>query len=154
MRATKLGATCGNKLAKSTVDTHVTRNKNVAVIGAGVSGLVCASELRQAGIDVRVFEMGRGPGGRLATRREAGMPFDHGTQYFTCSHPVFAEIVSEWVRADVVRVWDHGNFGSIQTGEDGQPFYAPADEDSLRQCEKRFIGNPSSNSMCKFLESS
>ena len=70
-RATKLGATHGNKLAQSTIDTRVSRTKAVAVIGAGVSGLVCASELRQAGLMVRVIEMGRGPGGRLATRREA-----------------------------------------------------------------------------------
>ena len=69
------------------MDTRVVRSKSVVVVGAGISGLVCASELSQAGIDVTVVEMGRGPGGRLATRRGSGLPFDHGTQYFTCSQP-------------------------------------------------------------------
>ena len=152
--AIKLGSSSTNKLGRSTMDTRVVRSKSVVVVGAGISGLVCASELSQAGIDVTVVEMGRGPGGRLATRRESGLPFDHGTQHFTCSQPQFAELVSEWVRADVVKVWNEGNFGSIHSGPDGKPFYTPAAQDSLRQSEKRFIGNPASNSMCKFLEAS
>ena len=50
------------------------------------------------------------------------------------------------MRADVVKVWNEGNFGSIHSGPGGKPFYTPAAQDSLRQSEKRFIGNPASNS--------
>lgn len=50
-----------------------------AVVGAGMAGAVLAVLLRQAGRDVRVFDKGRGTGGRLATRRhESGARFDHG----------------------------------------------------------------------------
>lgn len=40
---------------------------NVGVIGAGVAGLVCARELRRAGLGVEVFEASDGVGGRVRT---------------------------------------------------------------------------------------
>ena len=56
----------------------------VAVIGAGISGLVCARLLVEQGMEVTVFEKSRGVGGRMATRRTPeGCHFDHGAQYFT-----------------------------------------------------------------------
>lgn len=51
----------------------------VAVIGAGISGLVAARELVDAGHEVVVFEKSRGLGGRMAARRaEGGAVVDHG----------------------------------------------------------------------------
>lgn len=50
----------------------------VAVIGAGVAGLACATELAAAGAQVTVFEKARGPGGRTSTRRTEAGTFDHG----------------------------------------------------------------------------
>ncbi len=50
----------------------------VAIIGAGVAGLACASDLAAAGHDPVVFEKARGPGGRLSTRRTQAGAFDHG----------------------------------------------------------------------------
>ena len=41
----------------------------VAVFGAGISGSVAARRLAGAGAKVTVFEAGRGPGGRMSTRR-------------------------------------------------------------------------------------
>ena len=41
----------------------------VAVIGAGISGLTAARSLQDQGHAVRVFEKSRGRGGRAATRR-------------------------------------------------------------------------------------
>ena len=35
----------------------------IAIIGAGISGLSCASQLQQAGINVTLFDKSRGPGG-------------------------------------------------------------------------------------------
>ncbi|KAK3145882.1 hypothetical protein QOZ80_3BG0258700 [Eleusine coracana subsp. coracana] len=42
---------------------------NVAVIGAGITGAVCASLLAARGVAVTLFDSGRGPGGRMAQRR-------------------------------------------------------------------------------------
>ena len=43
--------------------------RRIAVIGAGIAGLSCATELQGAGVTVRIFEKSRGPGGRMSTRR-------------------------------------------------------------------------------------
>ncbi|MEM1053678.1 MAG: FAD-dependent oxidoreductase, partial [Pseudomonadota bacterium] len=57
------------------------------IIGAGMAGLSCGTALAAGGIDVCLLDKGRGPGGRMATRRaEIGgqaVSFDHGAQYFT-----------------------------------------------------------------------
>lgn len=63
----------------------------IAVIGAGVSGLIAARTLQEHGFEATVFEKSRGLGGRVATRRsELGLSFDHGAQYFTVHDPHFA----------------------------------------------------------------
>lgn len=51
----------------------------VAVVGAGLAGLLAARELRGAGHDVIVVEKSRGVGGRLASRRIGGTVVDHGS---------------------------------------------------------------------------
>lgn len=51
---------------------------SVAVIGAGMAGLACASALAEGGQRVTVVDKGRGLGGRLATRRCDAGTFDHG----------------------------------------------------------------------------
>jgi renalase len=54
---------------------------DVAVVGAGLAGLVCARQLQYAGAEVTVIEKSRGLGGRLATRRLAQTWADHGVRY-------------------------------------------------------------------------
>lgn len=79
------------------------------VVGAGMAGLACATRLAQNGDRVIVFDKGRGPGGRMATRRAeiAGQPvsFDHGAQYFTARDPAFRAVVEQWERDGVVARW-------------------------------------------------
>ncbi|WP_420393292.1 NAD(P)/FAD-dependent oxidoreductase [Acuticoccus sp.] len=53
----------------------------VAVIGAGVAGAAAARRLRASGLGVVVFDKGRGPGGRTATRRRDDLAFDHGAPW-------------------------------------------------------------------------
>ena len=78
---------------------------SVAVIGAGVSGAVCANRLASSGWVVTVFEKGRGPGGRMATRREGERAIDHGAQYFTVRDPRFRSLVTGMVERGVVAEW-------------------------------------------------
>lgn len=66
----------------------------VAIIGAGLAGLACAKTLAAHGVPALLIDKGRGPGGRLATRRveadDATFSFDHGAQYLTARGPMFA----------------------------------------------------------------
>lgn len=75
------------------------------IIGAGISGLLCATELQRAGKTVRVVDKGRGFGGRMATRRMAGARLDHGAQFFTVRDERFQAYVDEWLAAGVIREW-------------------------------------------------
>jgi hypothetical protein len=81
------------------------RLQRVAVVGAGISGLTAARELTRAGIEVTVFERGRGPGGRASRRRAEGFEFDHGAQYFTARGEAFAEQTRRWVASAVAAEW-------------------------------------------------
>lgn len=93
-----------------------TRGSKVGVVGAGVSGLVCARELVRRGFDVNVFDKGRVPGGRTATRMpEPGLAYDHGAQYFTARDPRFRELTADWLARGVVAEWP----GRIVRLEDG-----------------------------------
>jgi len=70
-----------------------------------MSGLTLASHLAGRGHEVTVFEKARGPGGRMSTRREGDLEFDHGAQYFTVGDDRFAEAVVEWEKQGIVQPW-------------------------------------------------
>ena len=64
-----------------------TRSLRVGIVGAGMAGLACAQALAQSGARVQLVDKGRGPGGRLATRRlpwaddpNLMLGIDHGAQ--------------------------------------------------------------------------
>lgn len=77
----------------------------VAVVGAGLAGLACASRLQDAGHEVTVFDKGRSVGGRVATRREEGCAWDHGAQYFTRRDPAFVALVDRAAAAGHAGRW-------------------------------------------------
>ncbi|MEQ1353344.1 MAG: protoporphyrinogen oxidase [Candidatus Acidiferrum sp.] len=58
------------------------------VVGAGISGLVCAYALRKAGIDAQVVESSANPGGVIATDRRDGYLLEYGPQSFTATSAV------------------------------------------------------------------
>lgn len=74
-----------------------------------MAGLACADALAAAGLAVCLFDKGRGPGGRMSTRRletSAGeASFDHGAQYFTVRSPDFARQVAKWADKGVAQPW-------------------------------------------------
>ncbi len=87
----------------------------VAVIGAGLSGLVVARELNDDHT-VTVFEKSRGVGGRLATRYEDGFEFDHGAQFFTARSPGFRQYLQPLVERGVVATW-RASFAELERDE-------------------------------------
>lgn len=94
---------------------------DVLIIGAGISGLLCATELKRAGKSVRVLDKGRGFGGRMATRRMSGGRLDHGAQFFTVRDERLQAYVDEWLDAGIIREW----FRHLpeDTNPDGYPRY-------------------------------
>lgn len=87
------------------------RPARVAVVGAGVSGLLCARALAEAGVSVVVFDKGRGPGGRLSSRRLPepagfeGARVDHGAVDLCAPGPALAELLREAEAAGVLGRW-------------------------------------------------
>jgi predicted NAD/FAD-dependent oxidoreductase len=54
-----------------------------------MAGLACAHRLHVQGSTVTLFDKGRRPGGRLASRRTDALRFDHGAQFATARTPEF-----------------------------------------------------------------
>lgn len=90
-----------------------------AIIGAGLSGLVAANELRRAGHEVVVLEAGAVPGGRLATRRVEHSAADTGAQFFTVRSAEFEAFVAPLLADGLVLEWCRG-FNEV----DGYPRFA------------------------------
>lgn len=78
----------------------------IAIVGAGLAGLTCARALARAGRRVVLYEKSRGTGGRIATRRDGTLAFDHGAQYFTVRDPAFAAEIEELEHGGVVARWE------------------------------------------------
>jgi len=76
----------------------------IGVIGAGISGLVCARALQKAGHEVTVLEKSRSLGGRCATRRFGDHVVDHGVQYFTLRDPQVRREVEAVTGADLHKI--------------------------------------------------
>ncbi|MEM7430716.1 MAG: FAD-dependent oxidoreductase [Pseudomonadota bacterium] len=77
---------------------------SVAIIGAGLAGLVIARRLR-AHANVRIFEKSRGAGGRIATRYAGDFEFDHGAQFFTAHTQEFARFLDPMIEQGIVANW-------------------------------------------------
>lgn len=115
---------------------------HVAVIGAGMAGLTCARELTARGATVTLFDKGRSPGGRLATRRAPPHAFDLGAQYFTARDPAFAECVREWKSAGVCDLWRARLVSVANAGAGLLPVAASLD---------RFVGQPGMSALAGYL---
>ncbi len=98
--------------------------KQVAIVGAGLAGVVCARTLAQAGHHVTLFERDPVVGGRMATRNTPFGAFDHGAQYFTLRDARFVralqttpDLCKPW-SANSVRVLDaHGQIAAADLPE-------------------------------------
>ncbi|MEM0986417.1 MAG: FAD-dependent oxidoreductase [Pseudomonadota bacterium] len=116
----------------------------IAVIGAGMAGLTAARTLAKGGHAVRLFDKGRGPGGRMSTRRaqtpRGEVRFDHGAQHFSPRQKTFAAEVTQWVEAGAAARWE-GSFVTINEKGDVHP----APDRAI------FVGTPSMNAIVRHL---
>ncbi len=80
-------------------------NHTIAVVGAGISGLLLARSLQDAGASVVVLEKSRGYGGRMATKRVGEAVFDPGAQFFTARDREFAALAATWSDAGLIANW-------------------------------------------------
>jgi predicted NAD/FAD-dependent oxidoreductase len=86
----------------------------IAVIGAGMAGLACARALQDVGLRPVVFDKGRSPGGRLATRRLDGdIGFDHGAQYVTAHGEAFSTTLDGMIAEGAAAHWRPEATGGI-----------------------------------------
>ena len=114
---------------------------SIGVVGAGVSGLMCARTLMDHGCQVQVFEKSRGYGGRMATRRSGeSLQFDNGAQYFTARDKRFVRYVKSWEQSAVVQSWD----GTIVTLNQGTATPKASDP-------RRYVATPKMNALGKHL---
>ncbi|MEO0558071.1 MAG: NAD(P)/FAD-dependent oxidoreductase [Bacteroidota bacterium] len=98
---------------------------DVAIVGAGLSGLCCARELTERGLTVAVFESDDAVGGRVRTDVVDGFRLDRGFQVLLTSYPE-AERVLDYDALDL-RAFSPGAW--VWTGSDfevlGDPFRQP-----------------------------
>lgn len=117
-------------------DSHKTQSviRRVAIVGSGLAGLVTATRLRAAGVEVTLFEKSRGPGGRMAAKRlpePADGSADIGAQYFTIRNPEFRQFLDRYAGPDAYGEWT-GVF-RYQDREQGWQDMRPA---------QRYVGIP------------
>lgn len=118
------------------------RSLRIAIQGSGIAAAACAERLSKRH-DVTIFESGRGPGGRMSTRRAQTYQFDHGAQYFSPKTDAFAAAVDKWCAAGLCAPWTGEK--SIWTADRG------VSPDPKAAMATRYVGSPGMSSICQGL---
>ncbi len=105
-------------------------NPDVLIIGSGLAGLTAATILTEKGKSAIVLDKGRGPGGRMSTRRMGEARCDHGAQFFSTKTVDFQNFIKKAEAAGAVKNWTPAHL----------------DDD-----HSRWIGTNGMNSLPKFL---
>ena len=116
--------------------------KNIAIIGAGISGLITANELKEIA-NITIFEKARGVGGRMACRYKDEFSFDFGAQFFTAKTPEFIAYLQKFIDLKIIENWQ-ANFVEI---DDNKISYSR----QWSKENKHFIASPKMNSLAKYL---
>jgi hypothetical protein len=113
------------------------KSQQIAVIGAGIAGAVCAQRLTAAGHAVHVFDKSRGPGGRLATRRVEWVDregrtrtarLDHGAVGITARSADLQAFVDQALHAGWLAEWAPPRAADSLPGKDGSRLYLPVSD--------------------------
>lgn len=70
-------------------------NKQIAIVGAGITGLTAAWKLQKFGCDVEVFERKAEPGGAIKTVRTGDWQLEYGPNTLLLKERVVAEFLAE-----------------------------------------------------------
>jgi monoamine oxidase len=99
---------------------------DVIVVGAGLSGLVCATRLRAVGRNVLVLEARDRVGGRLLTGTLAGTTIDLGGQWMSVGQPRIAALAAQL------------GVRTFPQRRDGQPLFAIDDTNRIASAISRW----------------
>ncbi|MGB3532014.1 MAG: FAD-dependent oxidoreductase [Microcoleaceae cyanobacterium] len=78
---------------------------DIAIIGAGISGLTCAQALQKAGYTVVILEKSRGVGGRVATRQTDNYRVDHGARYLEPTGTYTENLIQNLQQQNSLQLW-------------------------------------------------
>jgi len=78
--------------------------KNIAIIGAGMTGLSLAYNLQEH--NITIFDKSWRPGGRVSTRKHDNYLFDHGAHYLSTNHSVnqLNEVIRRYNLGQVIEI--------------------------------------------------
>ena len=78
--------------------------KNIAIIGAGMTGLSLAYNLQEH--NITIFDKSWRPGGRVSTRKHDNYLFDHGAHYLSTNHSVVQlnEVISRYNLGQIIEI--------------------------------------------------
>ena len=131
----------------------------IAIIGAGLTGLMTAHLLEQAfvsqnrALNIVIFEKSAGVG-RLATRyknpednRDQQWQFDFGAQFFTAKSQSFQDYLQPWLAQGVIEPW-LAQTATINTTTESSEIRITGQWDSD---QPRYIGSPKMTSFGRHL---
>lgn len=81
---------------------HSGEGRSVAVVGAGITGLVAAYELRRRGVNVTLYEASPHAGGAIRTTHAGGFLAEHGPNSFMATPAVESLLAGLDLQRDVV----------------------------------------------------
>ncbi|WP_409522638.1 NAD(P)/FAD-dependent oxidoreductase [Nitrincola sp. MINF-07-Sa-05] len=90
---------------------------SLAVIGAGIAGMVVARTLADAGVDVTVFDKSRGSGGRFASTRVGDLTADLGAPWIVSEQTAMGDWLTSY--SDVTASWTpaRADFSLVGAGD-------------------------------------
>ncbi|MBJ7536866.1 NAD(P)/FAD-dependent oxidoreductase [Marinomonas transparens] len=102
-------------MGNQTVNNQNSTKYDVAIIGAGLAGSLCAHLIAQSGLTVCVIDKSRGTGGRASSKKlDDGTSCDLGTPFIHASHASSLALMEGLVDDKVAAPWQQLNTKDTQ----------------------------------------